>query len=112
MAGVWATTTSWWRSRELPGELTTEAVSLLCDRHLGVGSDGILLNCRPTGAVEGCRRAHAHLQPRRQRIGDVRQRHAHLRPLPGVARDSLATRSSPSRRSPGPSGRAWWVSMV
>jgi diaminopimelate epimerase len=37
---------------ELPGELTTRAVRLLCDRHLGVGSDGILLNCRPTGAVK------------------------------------------------------------
>jgi diaminopimelate epimerase len=37
----------------LPGELTTDRIGLLCDRHLGVGSDGILLNCRPTGAVPG-----------------------------------------------------------
>ena len=26
---------------------------LLCDRHVGVGSDGILLHCPPTGAVPG-----------------------------------------------------------
>jgi diaminopimelate epimerase len=38
---------------ELPGELSTASIQLLCDRHLGVGSDGILLNCRPTGAVDG-----------------------------------------------------------
>jgi diaminopimelate epimerase len=36
---------------ELGGELTAKAVSLLCDRHLGLGSDGILLSCRPTGAI-------------------------------------------------------------
>jgi diaminopimelate epimerase len=35
----------------LPGPLTAEAIGLLCDRHLGVGSDGILLHARPTGAV-------------------------------------------------------------
>jgi diaminopimelate epimerase len=35
----------------LPGPLTTGAISLLCDRHLGVGADGILLHGRPTGAV-------------------------------------------------------------
>ena len=37
----------------LPGPLTTEAIGLLCDRHFGVGSDGILLRCEPTGAVTG-----------------------------------------------------------
>ena len=37
----------------LPGDLTVEAIGLLCDRHLGVGSDGILLNARPTGRVAG-----------------------------------------------------------
>jgi diaminopimelate epimerase len=37
----------------LPGEMTPGAVGLLCDRHLGLGSDGILVNCRPTGAVPG-----------------------------------------------------------
>ncbi len=37
----------------LPGPLTTEVIGLLCDRHLGVGADGILLNGRPTGAVPG-----------------------------------------------------------
>ena len=37
----------------LPGELTCAAIGLLCDRHLGVGSDGILLNTAPTGAVPG-----------------------------------------------------------
>jgi diaminopimelate epimerase len=35
----------------LPGELTVASIGLLCDRHYGVGSDGILLNGRPTGAV-------------------------------------------------------------
>jgi diaminopimelate epimerase len=37
----------------LPAPLTTKAIVLLCDRHLGVGSDGILLLGRPTGAVPG-----------------------------------------------------------
>ncbi|MGI5939523.1 MAG: diaminopimelate epimerase [Thermoleophilia bacterium] len=37
----------------LPGPLTDEAIHLLCDRHLGVGSDGILLHDRPSGAVPG-----------------------------------------------------------
>jgi diaminopimelate epimerase len=37
----------------LPAALTTEAVILLCDRHQGVGSDGILLRCAPTGLVPG-----------------------------------------------------------
>lgn len=35
----------------LPGPLTTEAIGLLCDHHLGVGADGILLHGRPTGAI-------------------------------------------------------------
>jgi len=35
----------------LPGSLTREAIALLCDRHRGVGSDGILLHCSPTGGV-------------------------------------------------------------
>ncbi len=37
----------------LPAPLTTEAIVLLCDRHRGVGSDGILLRGEPTGAVPG-----------------------------------------------------------
>jgi diaminopimelate epimerase len=37
----------------LPAPLSAEAIILLCDRHLGVGSDGILLRCVPTGAVPG-----------------------------------------------------------
>ena len=37
----------------LPAPLTTEAISLLCDRCRGVGSDGILLRCPPTGMVAG-----------------------------------------------------------
>jgi diaminopimelate epimerase len=37
----------------LPGPLTREAIGLLCNRHLGVGSDGILLRGEPTGAVPG-----------------------------------------------------------
>ena len=37
----------------LPRALTSASIGLLCDRHLGLGSDGILLNCRPTGAVPG-----------------------------------------------------------
>lgn len=37
----------------LPGPLTPEAIGLLCDRHLGVGSDGILVHEVPSGAVAG-----------------------------------------------------------
>ena len=37
----------------LPMELTAETVGLLCDRHVGLGADGILLRCAPTGAVAG-----------------------------------------------------------
>ncbi len=40
-------------SAALPGPLTGDAISLLCDRHLGVGSDGILLVGEPTGVVPG-----------------------------------------------------------
>ncbi len=35
----------------LPGPLSAQAIALLCDRHLGVGSDGILLHDVPSGAV-------------------------------------------------------------
>ena len=38
---------------DLPAPLTTAAIVLLCDRHLGVGSNGILLRSAPTGAVPG-----------------------------------------------------------
>ncbi|NLT34693.1 MAG: diaminopimelate epimerase [Gaiellales bacterium] len=37
----------------LLGPLDRDAIALLCHRHLGVGSDGILLLCPPTGAVPG-----------------------------------------------------------
>ncbi len=37
----------------LPGPLSATAIGVLCDRHLGVGSDGILLVDAPTGAVPG-----------------------------------------------------------
>jgi len=37
----------------LPSALTPEIIGLLCDRHLGVGSDGILLHAAPSGAVPG-----------------------------------------------------------
>ena len=40
-------------STALLGPLTGDAIRLLCDRHLGLGSDGILLRCEPTGAVQG-----------------------------------------------------------
>ncbi|MBN1632167.1 MAG: diaminopimelate epimerase, partial [Thermoleophilia bacterium] len=33
--------------------LTPEGIGLLCDRHLGVGSDGILLHTAPTGQIPG-----------------------------------------------------------
>jgi diaminopimelate epimerase len=36
---------------DLPAPLTASAVSRLCDRHLGVGGDGILVLEEPTGAV-------------------------------------------------------------
>ena len=38
---------------ELAGPLTEGDIRALCDRHRGVGSDGILLDCLPSGAVEG-----------------------------------------------------------
>lgn len=38
---------------DLPEPLTPRSISLLCDRHRGVGSDGILLHCPPTGSVPG-----------------------------------------------------------
>lgn len=37
----------------LPMVLTPDSIGLLCDRHLGVGADGILLHTGPTGAVPG-----------------------------------------------------------
>ncbi|MBN1631229.1 MAG: diaminopimelate epimerase, partial [Thermoleophilia bacterium] len=37
----------------LPSALTPETIGLLCDRHLGVGSDGILLHAAPSGGVPG-----------------------------------------------------------
>ena len=37
----------------LPGPLSVEAIRLICDRHYGAGSDGILLRDAPTGAVPG-----------------------------------------------------------
>jgi len=37
----------------LPNPLTPQTIGLLCDRHTGVGADGILLRGRPTGAVPG-----------------------------------------------------------
>ena len=38
---------------ELRGVLSPHVVRALCDRHLGVGSDGVLLHCSPTGSVPG-----------------------------------------------------------
>ncbi len=38
---------------ELPVALTKDAIRLICDRHLGVGSDGILVNCLPSGSIVG-----------------------------------------------------------
>jgi diaminopimelate epimerase len=40
---------------KVPFAITPEAVQLICDRHLGVGSDGILLVQPPTGADFGMR---------------------------------------------------------
>jgi diaminopimelate epimerase len=37
----------------IPRELTPASIGLLCDRRLGFGSDGILVNCRPTASVPG-----------------------------------------------------------
>jgi len=37
----------------LPRPLTPESISVLCDRHVGLGSDGILLVDRASGAVPG-----------------------------------------------------------
>ncbi len=62
---------------EIPFELTPERVRLLCNRDFGIGSDGILRG-RPAPGRRPLR--PAHLQPRRQRGRDVRQRRAHGRP--------------------------------
>lgn len=35
----------------LPAPLTVRTIGMLCDRHTGIGSDGILLRCPPTDAV-------------------------------------------------------------
>ena len=37
----------------LPAPLTTRSIGILCHRHVGIGSDGILLRCHPSGAVPG-----------------------------------------------------------
>ena len=48
----------------------------LSRRHFSIGADGIICICAPrTAADGGCGRHDAHLQRRRQRGQDVRQRH-------------------------------------
>ncbi len=37
---------------DLPGMPSPVQTSLLCDRHFGVGADGLLIHCRPTGSME------------------------------------------------------------
>ena len=37
----------------LPESLSAKAIGALCDRHFGVGADGILVHEAPTGAVAG-----------------------------------------------------------
>ena len=55
---------------QLP-EKASSLCAWLCDRHFGVGADGVIfLSPSPP-----CRLPHAHLQRRRQRGEDVRQRH-------------------------------------
>lgn len=39
--------------RELPQSPDPRQCSLLCDRHFGVGADGILVHCPPSGTVSG-----------------------------------------------------------
>ena len=60
----------------------------------------------PTGRRPRRRRPHAHLQPRRQRARDVRQRHPHVRALSCAPWAPSRPTSSPSRPSPAPSSRA------
>jgi diaminopimelate epimerase len=36
---------------DLPFDLDPRRCALLCDRHFGIGGDGILVNCSPTGAI-------------------------------------------------------------
>jgi len=38
---------------ELRGEVVPELVRALCDRHLGVGADGVLVNYPPSGSLPG-----------------------------------------------------------
>jgi diaminopimelate epimerase len=39
--------------QSLPAPLSVDSIRLICDRHYGAGSDGILLRSAPTGAVPG-----------------------------------------------------------
>ena len=71
----------------------------LSRRHFSIGADGIICICAPDGCGRG--RRHAHLQRRRQRGADVRQRRAlcgpvALHPCSRVRREGDAGASTPS----------------
>ena len=77
------------------GDLTPERVRALCDRRAGIGGDGVLRVVRSTQSRG--RVVHGLPQLRRLVLGDVRQRHPALRPLPGRPRPGRRVRTDPRR---------------
>ena len=80
----------------------------ICDRHFGVGADGVIRAVRSAHLPEGAEAArrgrrrrvvHGLLQRRRLGRRDVRQRHPRLRALPDRDRPRRAGRRRHARRS-------------
>ena len=90
---------------ELPWELTPARVRKLCDPHLGVGSDGVLLLSPERGPA--LRRVAADLQPRRLRGRALGQRLARGGHVPAPPRPRRRRRvRDPHRRRPDPPARS------
>ena len=75
------------------GSPAPDLVRALCDRRAGLGADGVIRVVRTDASDDPAARAgrdeadvvHGLPQRRRVAVGDVRQRRAGLRPLPGRA---------------------------